>query len=147
MRYPILVLVTLCMQLSTVAWAEDSLKQVIQARETQWSSAYNANDANALAEFYEEDATLVPPGMEPVTGRDAIAKVLAGLFPTLKELTLITDDVRPLGKNHAVEVGHSVYQAVADDGSHSPGTDNYVVVWHKGDDGVWSYVTDIFNSR
>lgn len=147
MRYWILVVLALSVQVPTLAWAEDSLKEAIQAREDQWSAAYNANDATALAAIYEEDAILVPPGMEPVVGREAIAKTLAGLFPTLKNLALVADEVRPLGEDHAVEVGHSTYQAVAKDGSLSPGVDNYVVVWHKGKDGLWMYVTDVFNSR
>jgi uncharacterized protein (TIGR02246 family) len=147
MRNLVLVLLALLVQVPTSAWAEDSLKEAIQGREDQWSAAYNANDATALAAIYEKDATLVPPGMEPVVGREAIAKTLAGLFPTLRDLALVTDEARPLGENHAVEIGHSTYQTVAKDGSLSPGIDNYVVVWHKGKDGVWSYVTDIFNSR
>jgi uncharacterized protein (TIGR02246 family) len=109
--------------------------------------ANKEEDAAALGAFYEKDAVLVPPGMEPVKGREAIAKTVAGLFPTLRDLALVVDEVRPLGKNHAVEIGHSTYQAVAADGSLSPGIDNYVVVWHKGKDGAWLYVTDIFNGR
>ena len=46
-----------------------------------------------------------------------------------------------------LEIGHSEYQAVGKDGTLSPGVDNYVVVWRKAEDGVWYYVTDIFNSR
>jgi uncharacterized protein (TIGR02246 family) len=147
MRVSALILMALSMQLSTLAWAGDPLQSAIQERENQWAAAFNANDAAALAAIYEVDAVLVPPGMEPVTGREAIAKVLEDLFPTLQDLALVTDEVRPLGDDHAVEIGHSTYQAVAADGSLSPATDNYMVVWHKGKDGVWSYVTDIFNSR
>jgi hypothetical protein len=29
----------------------------------------------------------------------------------------------------------------------TPTADNYVEVWHKGEDGVWYLVTDISNSR
>lgn len=47
----------------------------------------------------------------------------------------------------AVEIGHSEYTSVAEDGSTSPAEDDYQVVWHKGADGVWRYVTDMFNSR
>lgn len=147
MRSSAFVLMVLVIQVSTSAWAGDSLERAIQAREVQWSKAYNAHDAAALGAFYEVDAVLVPPGMEPVVGREAIAKALAGLFPILRDLALVTDQVRPLGDNHAVEIGHSIYQAVAKDGSLSPGIDNYVVVWHKAKDGVWSYVTDTFNQR
>jgi uncharacterized protein (TIGR02246 family) len=136
MRCAIMILGILSMQVPVLAWAGDSLEQVIQGQEDQWSAAYNAQDAAGLGAFDEKDAVLVPPGMEPVKGREAIARTLAGLSPALRNLALVVDEVRPLGKDHAVEIGHSTYQEVAADGSLSPGIDNYVVVWHKGKDGV-----------
>jgi len=126
---------------------EPSLKAVIQALENDWSAAYNANDAERVGMFYEEDAILIPPGSPPAVGRAAIVQVFSGLFPVLQNVTLITDEVRPLGENYAVEIGRSTYQAVAEDGSTTPGGDDYQVVWHKGADGKWRYVTDMFNSR
>lgn len=129
------------------AMASDSLQDTIQSREDEWSAAYNANSKKRLGAFYEEDAVLIPPGSPPVHGRTAIADTLSTLFPQLQDLKLVTDEVRPLGLDHAVEIGHSEYTAIAEDGSKSPGIDNYQVVWHKGDDGVWRYVTDMFNSR
>jgi len=127
--------------------ADDALADAIQLREDQWSAAFNANDATALGAIYEEDAVLIPPGSLPVNGRAAIAETLATLFPLFKNMKLVADNVRPLGPNHAVEVGHSEYNLVAEDGSLSAVVDNYVVVWQKGSDGVWRYVTDIFNAR
>jgi len=129
------------------AMSGESLRDTIQAREDAWSAAYNANDKEALGAFYEEDGILIPPGSPPVNGRTAIAEALSALFPLLKDMKLVVDEVRPLGPDHAVEIGHSEYTAIAEDGSRSPGADNYEVVWHRGDDGVWRYVTDMFNSR
>ncbi len=129
------------------AIAEDSLKEQIQTREDEWAAAYNANDASALGLFYEEDAVLITPGSVPAYGRAAIEEALAGLFPLLKNGALIVDSVRPMGEAYAVEVGHSTYMAIGESGEETPGSDNYVVVWHKGDDGVWRYTTDIFNAR
>jgi uncharacterized protein (TIGR02246 family) len=125
----------------------DGLKETIQAREDQWSAAYNAHDADALGLFYEEDAVLVPPGMAPVHGRAAIAATLAGLFASLHDLALITDEVRPIGDDWAVEIGHSTYRASQPGGATTDGIDNYQVVWHRGSDGVWRYATDMFNTR
>ncbi len=129
------------------ALADESLRDTIQSREDGWSAAYNANSKDGLAAFYEEDAVLIPPGSPPISGPSAIAEFLSTLFPQLKNLKLVTDEVRSLGPDHAVEIGHSEYSAVAADGSRSPGTDDYQVVWHRGDDGVWRYVTDMFNAR
>lgn len=129
------------------ALAGESLRDTIQARQDAWSAAYNANSKKDLGAFYEEDAVLIPPGSPPVNGRTAIAEFLSTLFPALVDMQLVTDEVRPIGPDHAVEIGHSEYTAVAEDGSRSPTVDDYQVVWHKGDDGVWRYVTDMFNSR
>ena len=129
------------------AHAGDSLKDIIQARENVWAAAFNANDAAALGAIYEEDAILIPPGMEPIYGRPAIEEALAGFFPVLKDLKLDTDNVRPMGDDYAVEVGRVSYNALGEDGSLTPVTDDYVIVWHKGEDDVWRFITDIFNSR
>jgi uncharacterized protein (TIGR02246 family) len=127
--------------------ADESLRDLIQAREDKWSAAYNANSKDGLGAFYEEGAVLIPPGSPPIHGRTEIAEFLSTLFPQLKDLKLVTDEVRPLGPDHAVEIGHSEYTAVAEDGSSSPGIDDYQVIWHKGEDGVWRYITDMFNAH
>ena len=127
--------------------ADESLRDTIQSREDEWSAAYNANSKDGLGAFYEEGAVLIPPGSPPINGRTAIAEFLSTLFPQLKDLKLVTDEVRSLGPDHAVEIGHSEYSAIGEDGSRSPGIDDYQVVWHRGDDGVWRYITDMFNSR
>jgi len=140
--------VLLCAALASFAvCADDGLKAAIQARENEWAAAFNAGDAKAVSMIYGEDAVLLPPGSEPVHGREAIAATLANFFPVIDDLALVADEVRPLGDRHAVEIGHSEYMSVDADGSRTPAIDNYVVVWHKGDDGVWRYVSDIFNSR
>lgn len=138
----------LCAGLASFAvGADDGLKAAIQARENEWAAAFNAGDAKAVSMIYGEDAVLVPPGSEPVRGREAIAAALANFFPIIDDLALVADEVRPLGDRHAVEIGHSEYMSIGTDGARTPAIDNYVVVWHKGDDGVWRYVSDIFNSR
>ncbi len=146
-RLATLVLASLVALLPAYAMAEDALKETIQAREDQWSAAYNAHDTAALGAIYEIDATIVPPGSVPTKGREAIEAVLASLYPILSDIELVTDDVTPLGADHAVEVGHLNFYAVSEDGTLTPGVNNYVVVWHLGEDGIWRYVTDIFNER
>ena len=127
--------------------AQESMVETIQELENGWAAAYNANDRGGLLEFYEQDAVLVAPGAPPAKGHKAIGDVLQSLFPFLVELTLVTDEVRMLGDDYAVEIGHSLYQAVSEDCTKSPATDNYQVVWHRGEDGVWRYATDMINAR
>lgn len=127
--------------------ADDALTRTIQERENGWSAAYNAHDTDRLVAFYESDAILIPPGSPPATGHEAIGNVLSSLYPSLTDLALIVDEVRPLGTHHAVEIGHSTYTVTGENGQLVPGSDNYQVVWHRSEDGVWRYVTDMFNAR
>ncbi|MEZ5557854.1 MAG: SgcJ/EcaC family oxidoreductase [Pseudomonadales bacterium] len=141
------LLAAACLALLPAAssFADDVLTRTIMQRENDWASAYNAHDFDRLGAIYEEDAVLIPPGMAPVRGREAIQTLLQSLSGQIQQLELIVDEVRPLGTDYAVEIGRSVYRAVAADGSSEPATDNYVVVWHRGLEGEWRYVTDIFN--
>jgi len=44
----------------------------LQGLQQSWVQAYNAGDANAITEFYADDATLMPPGAPSTVGKDAI---------------------------------------------------------------------------
>jgi uncharacterized protein (TIGR02246 family) len=131
----------------TQAAADESLRDTLQSRQDAWAAAFNASDKGALGAFYEEAAVLVPPGSPPVHGRTAIADFLSTLFTQIEDLKLVVDQVRSLGPDYAVEIGQSDYVAIGEDGSRASTVDDYQVVWHRGDDGVWRYVTDMFNSR
>ena len=127
-------------------FAEDALQQLIQAKENQWAEAYNANDLDRVTAFYEADAVLIAPGALPAKGRAAIGDAFRPFFQTLRKVVLFTDQVKPLGSDYLIEIGHSTYEGRGDAGAWAPGSDNYQVVWHKGPDG-WHYVTDMFNAR
>jgi len=142
-----LISLVLLAVLAVPSQAEETLTETIQQLENNWAAAYNANDIAGVLSFYEEDAVLVAPGAPPARGHEAIGDVIRSLFPALVDVTLVTDEVRRLGSDHAVEIGHSTYYSVAEDGKKSPGSDNYQVVWHRGEDGVWRYTTDMFNAR
>ena len=52
-----------------------------------WVDAFNRADANALAEFYEEDAVNHQVGESPVHGRAAIHQMFAREFDRSEEHT------------------------------------------------------------
>ena len=139
--------VLILLLISTPTFAGTSLKDTIQARDTEWSAAFNGGDAAAIAALYEEDAVLLAPGGAPIHGRAAIGDALSGLFGVLQNLKLVTEEVRPAGDAHAIAIGRILYEVSALDGTKTLFTGNYVVVWHRDEDGVWRYVSDIFNER
>ena len=126
---------------------DQSLAQQIEAREAEWTTAYNANDAERLSAIYEDDAVFIAPGMPPLRGRAEIKTVLPNFFAGLRNLTLIVDEIRAVGEDHAVVVGHSTQQELQEDGSWKDSVNNYQVLYHRGSDGEWYYATDMFNHR
>jgi hypothetical protein len=59
---------------------------------------------------------------------DQWAAAFRSYFPVLRKLIVVTDEVKPIGRDDAVEIGHSTYEVKADDGSWVMGSDNYQVV-------------------
>jgi uncharacterized protein (TIGR02246 family) len=140
-------IVLILLLISTPTFAGTSLKDTIQARDNEWSAAFNAGDAAAIAAFYEEDAVLLAPGGAPILGRAAIGDALSGLFGVLQNLKLVAEEVRPAGDAYAIDIGRILYEVSVADGTRISFTGNYVVVWHRDEDGVWRLVSDIFNER
>ena len=55
-------------------------RQEIEQRVREFEAAFNRRDAAALAAMYTEDARLLPPGSEMVSGRSAIQEFWQGAF-------------------------------------------------------------------
>ena len=146
-KYVGIVAATLLLLTPTQSLAGEPLKDTIQARNDEWSAAFNAGDAAALDALYQADAVLLAPGGGPIHGSAAIADALSGLFGALQNLKLVTEDVRPAGDEHVIEIGRILYELSAPDGAKTLFTGNYVVVWQRGQDGAWRLFRDIFNER
>jgi uncharacterized protein (TIGR02246 family) len=48
------------------------LKAALEANNAEWLHAYNAQDADALARMYSDDAVLIAAGEQPIRGAAAI---------------------------------------------------------------------------
>lgn len=133
--------------MSTSAFADSGLKDAFQARNDAWAAAFNAGDAAAVGALYTEDAVLMAPGGAPIHGRATIEEALSGLFDVLGNLRLVTEDVRPAGDAHVIDMGRIIYELTAADGSKTLFTGNYLVVWLRDEAGIWRLYRDIFNQR
>jgi uncharacterized protein (TIGR02246 family) len=145
MRNPIvlgLAVLALTAPLSAEAQAgPPALRAEITKLSQAWQAAYNAADATALAALYSPDATVMPPGGEPVTGSAAIKAFFAGDVATGATNTLTISDV--VGSaDLAVEIGKWVAQAK--DGKHLD-HGSYVTVYRKVSGG-WKIYRDTWNS-
>lgn len=128
--------------LPAAAFGQDA-KAAVEAGSKAWQEAWNAGDAAGVAAMYADDATVMPPGAEPVKGREAIRAFWQASIDEHEGDTeeLTTMEVHAMG-DMAVEVGG--YVTTGPDGEHLD-HGKYVAVWKKTDAG-WRIVRDIFNS-
>ncbi len=128
------------------AAAQDALTQTIAAREAGWAAAFNAGEFDAVAAFYEEDAVMMAPGAPRIEGRAAIRRAMDGFATTISDVKLDTASVRALGSDYALELGDVRYRQKQADGGTAPVHMKYQIIWHRGADGVWRYLSDMFNA-
>ena len=122
------------------------IDQVIAENNAKFCTALAAGDAAAAAAVYSDDARLLAPGSELLSGRHAIeafwkSGIAAGIRGA--ELTTISLDHRD---DLAVEVG--LYTLPIEPNGSEPVVDHgkYVVVHQRTADRTWRWAIDIFNS-
>lgn len=118
----------------------------IEAANKAFADAYNAGDAKGVAAKYTEDAALLPPDGKRVDGQEAIATFWKGAMDGgLKNLTLKSVEVDSR-EDLAFEVGAFTLDAPGEGGAMTTVAGKYIVVWKKGDDGIWRLHRDIWNA-
>jgi uncharacterized protein (TIGR02246 family) len=131
--------------LVAAAPAHDIMAQ-IDAANAKWTEAFNKGDAAAVAAFYTEHATALPPGGPMTNGRAAIQSLWQGAIQSgVKNITLKALKVDQFG-NAAREIGeftldepNAQKQTVHVEGK-------YVVLWRHVRGG-WKLDTDIWNTN
>jgi uncharacterized protein (TIGR02246 family) len=118
---------------------------MIDSADRKFEAAFKAGDAAAAASFYEDNATSMPPNMEPESGRAAIEKGYADLFKTVGKVTDFTAQVKDVDvyADHAIEIGSyamTFTPAGAKDAMKDHGS--YVNYWRKQPDGSWKLHRD-----
>ena len=117
-------------------------RTVIESNNQRFTQAHVTGDQALIDAMFTTDARSLPPGADPVVGRDAISKLTAdylayGVYEFSEETTdfygsadLLIDQGNyrmVYGKDRVVETG------------------KYLNVW-KQEDGVWKIQTNIWNS-
>ncbi len=114
----------------------------IVAANEQFMIAFKSGDATAMAALYTEDAQLLPPNSDLVSGKQAVQVFWTTVFDMgIETAALETSEVEGVGDT-AYEVGkYTLFIAgeqVADSGK-------YVVIW-KRVNGQWKLYRDIWNT-
>ncbi len=119
-------------------------EQAIRDPDAEWVAAVAAGDAAKCASFYAPDGYLLPPGMDPVTGAEALEQVWAGVIEAMPYLTFEpTMIVVAAAGDMAWDYGTYEVRAEPDGATVDHG--KYLVVWQKLD-GEWKVMADMFNT-
>jgi hypothetical protein len=63
-----------------MAWAQDNIRAAMEAANKEWSAAYNSMNGKAFPALYTKDAILMPPGVQPINGSEAIGQFWTDLI-------------------------------------------------------------------
>jgi ketosteroid isomerase-like protein len=127
-----------------------SAKVAIDAANAQWPRLTSTGHADSIAEFYVEDAVLMPPNMATIRGKEAVRAFFATIntIDPRPTLTLRAENVVASGPL-AVETGrwHWAFPAGATLPPGTPSVDSgkYIVRWAE-QNGRWLIADDVWNS-
>lgn len=117
------------------------VRDIIVTANEGWMAAVEAQDAEAVAARYTDDAHLMPPNSPVVEGAQAIQTTFQGLFGMgVTKVQLATTEVEAMG-NLACEVGKYTTHV----GEEQVDQGKYIVLW-KEVNGQWKLHRDIWNS-
>ena len=123
-------------------------KQAIDAANANWPRLTAAGHADSIADFYHQNAVIMPPNMAAMRGREAIRSFFAVLNTVSPTLTLQADSVWASGPA-AVEQGRWRFSwpagATRPPGAPAVDSGKYLVRW-VNDNGRWLMAQDIWNS-
>ncbi len=122
------------------------IRQAIEDFNARYVEAFNRGDAAALAAFYTEDATMLPPNSPAVRGKQAIEADYKHVFATgVRNLSLDTVEVSSDG-NLAYHVGTYSVDVPSKDGTTMRDTGKEVDIYKRQADGSWKLHVETWNS-
>ncbi|HEV8400417.1 MAG TPA: nuclear transport factor 2 family protein [Gemmatimonadales bacterium] len=121
-------------------------KKAIDAANASWARLTSSGHADSIAEFYAENAVVMPPNMAPTRGKTAIRAFFAELNALKPTLSLRADSVWASGAA-AVEQGRYWWKWAGAPPPGMPAADSgkYIVRW-VNENGRWLMAQDIWNS-
>ena len=106
-----------------------------------WQEAYNADDLDAVADLYAEDASRMPPNQETIGKSGIVANLQAFKDAGGAKTTIEVIEEQAIGD---LGYGRGTYEVTGADGSHIDHGKWLVVV--KRINGEWKLYKDMFNS-
>ena len=122
--------------------SSESIKNEISSSNANFMAIFAEGNTEGLAGLYTEDAILLPPNNEEITGRKAIGEMWQGAIDMgIKTIKLESVHVDEYG-DVVSEIGK--YSLFTADGSEAD-NGKYQVIW-KQESGSWKLYSDIWNT-
>ena len=122
------------------------VEQELKDGTKRWVEAFNRGDTAAVADFYTEDAKILPPNMEMVNGKQAIKAFWEGARAMgMRSMSLETLEVGIDG-DLAYERGISTVTIQPEGAQASTRRGKYIVILKRQTDGEWKLAVDIWNT-
>ena len=123
--------------------AEDS--QAIRAASKQWEDNFDSGDLAAFATHYTEEAKVLPPNNQIVTGRESIQEFFQAFYDAGgRDLHLTVIDLHVSG-DMAHDVGKYTLTIKPEEGEAISDSGKFVTIW-KRENATWKIDVDIFNT-
>jgi uncharacterized protein (TIGR02246 family) len=128
------------------AKASENGATTVAAASEAWDAAFNAGEVDRLMGRYTPDAVSMPPGRPALVGRHAIAADFKAFFDghsarheTLEPVREVMADTAIERAEYTMEIHPDGGQAISEEGKH-------IVVYSRGDDGIWRVKWEIWNT-
>ena len=130
-----------------MAWAQDNIRAAMEAANNEWSAAYNSLNGKAFPALYTKDAVLMPPGVQPINGSEAIGRFWTDLIRTgnRKNFAIEIVSIERDGK-YAYQTARWTLDLVKDNGELTKAVEgNSVRIFEEQPDGKWLAKVHIYN--
>ena len=138
------ILVVLLM--APLAWAQDNIRAAMEAANNEWSAAYNSLNGKAFAPLYTKDAVLMPPGVQPINGSEAIGQFWTDLIKAgnRRNFAIEIASIQRDGQ-YAYQSGRWTLDFVKDNGEVTKVVGSTVRIFEQQPDGKWLAKVHIYN--
>lgn len=123
------------------------VRDSLDAKNARLAMAMTTGDTATMMSVYADDAILMLADMPAARGRDAIARLNAGMLSayTVSNASFTTSDVIVTG-DYAIETGAYRMTLKPRTGPAIPDTGKYISVWRREANGNWKMIRDMSNS-
>jgi uncharacterized protein (TIGR02246 family) len=125
----------------------EKVRMAIEEANLKFGEFVRQGDAVALAALYTDDATILPPDIDMIQGRQGIEAFWSqGFQMGIKDAVLTIVDVFGSG-DLAYEIGKATITIQPEGQEPVEQKAKYLVIWKQTPDGSWKLHLDIWNSN